>query len=204
MSRKHLIIFLACAVMAFTAVVAGTVLWMRGDRLGLSGLVTSSGTALVGGPFALTDHTGRPVTEETFRGRYMLIYFGYTYCPDVCPATLQVLMSALESMGEAADQVQPIFITVDPQRDTVEEMARYVQYFGDPLIGLTGTSEQVDEAARAYRVYHQRAEDDQGDAYLVDHTSILYLMGPDGKFVKHFNYDSDPEDLAAEISEYVN
>jgi protein SCO1/2 len=177
---------------------------MRGDRAGLSGLVSSSGTALVGGPFTLVDHTGREVSDETFHGRYTIVYFGYTYCPDVCPGTLQVLMSALDELGQKADDIQPLFVTVDPERDTVKEMARYVHYFGDTLIGLTGTTEQVEQAAKAYRVYFQRVEGDDGGPYLMDHTSILYLMGPDGGFVKHFNYDSDPRDLAAAIAEHLS
>jgi cytochrome oxidase Cu insertion factor (SCO1/SenC/PrrC family) len=204
MSRKNLLIFVALALSAFAVLVAGTVVWMRDGRIGLSGNVTSSGTALVGGPFTLTDQTGREVTDETFKGRYMLVYFGYTYCPDVCPTSLQVMMAALDAMGDKAGRVQPIFISVDPERDTVKEIASYVEYFGDDLIGLTGTPEQIAAAAKAYRVFYQKVEQDGADGYLMDHSSIFYLMGPDGAFVKHFSYQTDPETLAEEISAYVS
>ena len=143
------------------------------------------------------------MTDETYHGRYMLIYFGYTFCPDVCPATLQIVASALDSLGDEADVIQPVFITVDPERDTVEQMATYVDYFGDNMIGLTGTAEQIDAVARAYRVYYARAEDPSSTEYLMDHTSILYLMGPDGKFVKHFSYGTDPTELATQIAAHL-
>lgn len=204
MSRKNFIVFVALAIAVFGAVVTASVIWMRGGNLGLSGAVTSTGSALVGGPFTLVDHTGREVTDETFHGRYALIYFGYTFCPDVCPATLQIVTAALDSLGDKADKIQPVFITVDPERDTVEQMSTYVGYFGDDMIGLTGSVEQVDEVARAYRVYYARAEDPSTTEYLMDHTSILYLMGPDGAFVKHFSYGVDPDELAAEIDAYVD
>ncbi len=203
MSRRNLIIFICFAIMAFGTVVAASVVWMRGGPFGPAGTVTTTGTALVGGPFTLTAHTGERVTPESFRGRYMLIYFGYTYCPDVCPGALQIVSVALDALGEKAEQVQPIFITVDPQRDTVEQMAQYVPYFSDRLIGLTGSEEEIAEAAHAYRVYYARAEDDSSTEYLMDHTSILYLMDPEGNFVAHFPYGTDPDALTKELQKHL-
>src|SRR5690606_11015171 len=116
---------------------------------GISGSVRTVGEALVGGPFALTDHTGERVTDQDFRGRYMLVYFGYTWCPDVCPTELQVISSALDELGDKAAQIRPIFITVDPERDTVAQMADYVANFHPSFVGLTGSSEEVAAVAKA-------------------------------------------------------
>ncbi len=156
-----------------------------------------AGQALVGGPFELTSHTGERVSEKTFHGKHMLLYFGYTYCPDVCPTELQVMSAALDKLGGTADQVQPIFVTIDPERDTAKTMATYVANFHPKLIGLTGSAEDIAKIAKAYRVYYARAKDDGSSSeYLMDHSSIYYLMGPDGAFKKHFTYTTDAEKLA--------
>lgn len=159
-----------------------------------------TGKALVGGPFELTAHTGERVSDETFRGKYMLVAFGYTSCPDICPAELQVISAALDTMGEKGDRIQPIFITVDPERDTQAVLNDYMGHFHPRFIGLTGTPEEIAAAARAYRVYYARVKDESTTDYLMDHTSIIYLMGPDGEFVKHFTYGTDPKALADGLS----
>ena len=159
------------------------------------------GEALVGGSFNLTDQTGRRVTDKDFHGKFMLVYFGYTYCPDVCPTELQVMMAALDSMGPKAERITPIFITIDPARDTVETMKSYVENFGPRLVGLTGTAEEIAAAAKAYRVYYAKAGDASSPDYLMDHSSIIYLMGPDGKFIKHFTYTTDAVKLAEGLGE---
>ena len=163
----------------------------------------SVGEALVGGPFSLTDQTGRRVTEKDFSGKFMLVYFGYTYCPDVCPTELQVMMAALETMGPKADRITPIFITIDPARDTAETMKAYVENFGPRLIGLTGTAEEISAVAKAYRVYYAKAGDTSSPDYLMDHSSIIYLMGPDGKFIKHFTYTTDAAKLAEGLTDAI-
>lgn len=161
-----------------------------------------SGTALVGGPFSLVDQDGRRVTERDFLGRYMLVFFGYTYCPDVCPTELQVMTAALDQMGPAAERIQPVFVSIDPARDTPEVLKAYVGNFGPHLIGLTGTPEEVAAIARAYRVYYAKAGNSSSNTdYLMDHSSIIYLMGPDGNFVKHMPYTTDAGKLAAELKE---
>lgn len=160
-----------------------------------------AGAARIGGPFSLVDDEGKPVTDADFRGRYMLVYFGFTYCPDVCPTSLNRNMQALDRLDEAqAGKVQPILISVDPERDTPEHMKEYVGHFGPDLRGLTGTQEQVAAAAKAYGVYFAKVPNaGDPDSYLVDHTSITYLMDPDGKFVQHFRHDLPPEEMAEQL-----
>lgn len=163
--------------------------------------MTSAGSAAVGGPFTLTDHTGRQVTDAEYRGRWMLVYFGYTYCPDVCPTELSVMSQALDRLGPAADKVQPLFVSVDPERDTVPHLAGYVGLFNPRLVGLTGTPEQVAAAARAYRVYYAKVpvKDAGPENYTMDHSSFLYLMGPDGSFRGVYPAGTKPEAIADDL-----
>ncbi len=159
------------------------------DSLQAPSQVMSVGKATVGGPFTLTDHTGRRVTDKDFRGKYMLVYFGFTYCPDVCPSGLQVMSAALDQLGAKAEKITPMFISVDPERDTPEQLAQYVPSFHPRLIGLTGTPEEIQAVAKAYRVYYRKVKDEKSTAeYTVDHTSIIYLMGPEGEFITHFTH----------------
>ena len=163
--------------------------------------VTSVGQALVGGPFHLTDHTGRRVTEQDFRGRFMLVFFGFTYCPDVCPTALQVMAAALDKIGAKAEQITPILITVDPERDTPEQLAMYVRSFHPRLIGLTGTPLEIDAVTKAYRVYVRKVPQENG--YTMDHTAIVYLMGKDGRFVAPFNMKRGAADAATDLRKYL-
>ena len=158
-----------------------------------------AGSTLVGGPFSLVDHTGRPVTEAAYADRHMLVYFGYTYCPDVCPLGLVAISEALEELGEKAGKVKPLFITVDPERDTVEALAAYREHFHPGFSFLTGTPEQIADVARAYRVYYQKSETGAAAEYLVDHSSVTYLMAPGGGFLQHFTHGVTPEELAAAL-----
>lgn len=159
------------------------------ERVKVPPQITSVGKATVGGPFSLVDHTGRRVTEADFRGRYMLVYFGYTFCPDVCPSGLQVMAAALEQLGTKGEQITPVFISVDPERDTPAQLAQYVPSFHPRLVGLTGTAEEIQSVARAYRVYYKKMKDEKSSAdYTVDHSSIIYLMNPAGEFVTHFTH----------------
>lgn len=177
-----------------------------GDTRERRAAVRTSGEAQIGGPFTLVDQTGATVTQETYAGKAMLIYFGYTYCPDVCPFSLQVMAAALDQMDtDERARIQPILITVDSERDTVEQMASYVASpaFPDGLVGLTGTEEQIATVARAYRVVYQRAEDDGSGDYLMDHSSIIYLMDGDGTFVDVFTSGVDPRDLASRLQDFL-
>jgi len=139
----------------------------------------------VGGPFALTDQAGHERTDKEFRGRLMLVYFGFTYCPDVCPTDLQAIGLALDKLGRDGDQVQPIFITVDPERDTAAHLADYVPMFHPRLIGLTGSADAIRKVADAYKVYYAKVPQDAGD-YTVDHTAYIYLMDRDGNYLGFF------------------
>jgi len=159
------------------------------DKLQAPAQVLSIGKATVGGPFTLTDHTGRRVTDKDFRGQHLLVFFGFTYCPDVCPSGLQVMTAALEELGPKAEKITPIFISVDPERDTPEQLALYVSSFHPRLVGLTGTPEEIQQVAKAYRVYYKKVEDEGSTAgYTIDHTSIIYLMSPTGEFITHFTH----------------
>ncbi len=140
----------------------------------------------VGGPFELIDHSGRTRTEQDFRGRLMLVYFGFTYCPDVCPTDLQAIGLAVDKLGADSANVQPLFVTVDPERDTPAHLAEYVKLFHPRLIGLTGSAEAIRKAADAYKVYYARVDLNRDAAYTVDHTAFIYLMGRDGNYLGFF------------------
>jgi protein SCO1/2 len=178
-------------------------------RLMMMGTETrSTGAASIGGPFELVNQDGETVTQDDFAGKYMLAYFGYTFCPDVCPTELQVMGTALDMMPQdIADEITPVFFTVDPQRDTVEAIAEYVPYFHDRMVGLTGSVEQTTAAAKAFRVYYAKAipegQPEDTDSYLMDHSSFVYLMDREGKFVRHFNYGTSPEDMAKGVTEAI-
>ena len=171
-----------------------------------SGPVTSTGQANVGGPFTLVNQDGETVTEKSFLGTPHLVFFGFTYCPDVCPMGLQQMGAALDELGRDASKIQPILISLDPERDTPELMAQYVTANGFPenLIGLTGTPEQVDVAVKAYRVYSKKVSlGDDADDYTIDHTSYIYLMDENGKYAAVFTKHDSPETIAAQIKPYL-
>jgi len=165
---------------------------------------TVVGKPKIGGPFTMLDQDGRTVTEADFAGRYMLVYFGYTYCPDVCPTSLSVMADALDVLGAKADKIVPVFVTVDPERDIPEFLKEYIVHFHPRLVGLTGTPEQVAKMAKAYKVFYQKVGDGYGDGdYLMDHSSITYLIGPDGQFISHFGHGTGPETIAEQLARLV-
>ncbi len=159
-----------------------------------------SGTPEIGGAFELVDQSGATRTQVDFAGRHMLVYFGYTYCPDVCPTSLSIMSQALDLLeaetGSLEDRVVPVFVTVDPARDDVAAMAAYAEHFHPRLVALTGSDEQIAAAAKAYRVYYRKAEDPSASEYLMDHSSFIYLMGPDGTYVSHFAHNASPQEVA--------
>lgn len=159
-----------------------------------------------GGPFELVDHEGETRTEKDFRGSFMLVYFGYTYCPDICPTDLFLMNQALEMLGEDARKVQPLFISVDPGRDRPDLLKEYVANFHPSLIGLTGSEAQVKAAAKAYRVHRVKVpQPDEGeDDYLVNHSSLTYLMGPDGTFLSLIPHGTAPERMSEIIGKYIS
>lgn len=192
MSRRFLLLVIVL-MLTLAGGVGLALIWQSTNKAGAGGAV------LIGGPFTLVDQTGARVTEKDFQGRFMLAYFGYTFCPDFCPLGLSTITEALEILDEGdAEMVTPVFFSVDPARDTVEQLADYVPNFHPRLIGLTGSDEEVAAAAKAYRIYYNIPEH-EGDDYPVDHSTFIYLMGPDGAYRAHFSHDTTPEELAERL-----
>lgn len=207
MSTKTRLVLIALLGLVLAG--GGFALWraVQPDAI-VSSQQEGSGKALIGGPFTLTDQNGEPRSEADLMGHYSLVYFGYTYCPDICPTSLSTMTQGLDILAESdparAAAVQPVFITIDPERDTVEAMAGYAEHFHPRLLALTGTVEEVAVAAKAYRIYYQKVEEEGSSDYLMDHSSIIYLMGPDGGYLTHFTHASTAEDIAKGLAEQVD
>lgn len=163
--------------------------------------------ATIGGPFTLINAEGETVNWSDFEGDYRMVYFGYAYCPDICPTSVQRMMQGYSLFAEEnpalAEQIQPIFITIDPERDTPEVVGEFTSAFSDRLIGLTGTQEQITKAAETFRVYNARGEDQPGGGYLMDHSDIVYLFGPDGQPIATLPTDQGPQAVEAELAKWV-
>ena len=204
---KLLALLLGVGVLAFVIALVGFEYFQsRGSKTADFGTVKQTGAPSVGGPFELVDHSGTAVTDKDYAGQFMLVFFGYTYCPDVCPTALSDMSVALDLLGEEkTEKVTPLFISVDPARDTPAHLAEYVSFFHPKTVGLTGTEEQIKKVAREYRVYYRLNEPDPDDPqdYLVDHTGIVYLMGPDGKLVTHFSHGTSPEKMAERLGQLL-
>ena len=200
MPRRSILLFAAaCAVIA-AALIAVTLVLVNRSPAGVQpGEVVSSGQADVGGPFQLVDHDGRPVDQSMLEGKWSLVFFGFTYCPDYCPTTLQMLEATKQALGDRADEVQIVFITVDPERDTPQALKDYLSSDGFPegVIGLTGTPAQVRAAADAWRAVYQKVG--EGEGYTMNHSLTIYLMGPDGRFRSALGHDLGPENAARVI-----
>lgn len=156
-----------------------------------------------GGPFVLTAHTGEKVSNTDFLGRYMLVYFGYSFCPDVCPLDLQKMTVALHSLEESGydtTPIQPLFISIDPERDTVAELAEFLPDFHPRLLGLTGTLEEITEVAKNYKVYFAKREQPGTTDYLMDHQALIFVMDPAGNFVRLFSSRDTPDDIAKSLA----
>ncbi|MBP0493566.1 SCO family protein [Pararoseomonas indoligenes] len=164
-----------------------------------AGGVALPGGVSVGGPFTLVDGDGKTVTEANLRGKLALVFFGYTFCPDVCPTELQAVAQAMDLLGPQADQVRPVFVTIDPERDTPAKIKDYVALFHPSILGLTGTPAQVSAAARAWRVYYAKVTPPGASDYLMDHSAFTYLMGRDGSLRTLFRPGATPEEMATAI-----
>jgi protein SCO1/2 len=176
---------------------AGGFMWLSGG----SGGALAGG---IGGPFTLEDGSGNPVTDRDFRGKYMLVYFGYTFCPDVCPTTLSAVADAMDKLGPDAAKVRPLFITVDPRRDTPPVVKKYAAAFGREITGLTGTPEEIARVAKEYRVYYAEHRTGPGpDDYSMDHSSVLYLMDPNGVFIAPVRADQTGDEIAANLKKLM-
>ncbi len=161
------------------------------------------GNAAIGGPFTLVDQHGNNVTDEALKEQFALIYFGFTYCPDICPTALLTMTQAIEGLGTLGDRVLPVFITVDPQRDTPEVMKSYASNFHPRFLALTGTLEQTDAAAKAYKIFYKLHNEEDKENYVVDHTGYIYLMAPDGNYLTHFSHDDSAEAMMAILTKYI-
>ena len=156
-------------------------------------------TAKIGGPFQLVDaQTGKTVTDQNYKGKWLLIYFGYTHCPDACPTALNDLSLALDKLGDKRHAMAPLFITIDPERDTANVMKDYAASFAPDIVGLTGTPEQIAQAEKEYRVYAAKHPTKDG-GYDMDHSSIIYVMDPAGRFVTNFTHETDPDQMATKL-----
>lgn len=193
-ARRGLIVFLAALVVILGGF-AVEQFWLGGDA--------GPGGSALGGPFSLVDQDGAPRRDSDFRGKLMLIYFGYTYCPDACPTTLLEITQAMDILGPSGAAVQPIFISVDPQRDTAAQLKLYASNFTPRLLALTGTPDNLDAVERAYHVYVAKVPQSGKDDYLIDHTSLMYLMGRDGKYLAAFPTGLPPKTLAAGIERFM-
>jgi len=164
---------------------------------------TTVSEAEIGGAFQLTNHRGEQVTDVTYAGDHMLIYFGYTFCPDICPLGLQTMMTAYDELPTVMQNaVTPIFVTIDPERDTVSALADYVDLFHPDLIGLTGSSDEIADIAKAYRIFYAKVTNVESPAdYLVNHSVSTYLMAPNSKYIARFGHDSSPDDLSIGVKE---
>ena len=154
--------------------------------------------------FALTDHTGQEVTEANYDGQYKLVYFGFTYCPAICPTELQKITKVLEELDPAqAEKIQPLFITIDPERDTVDVMREYVTLFHPRLVGLTGTVEEIEQVKSGYKVFAAKAPTEDGSDYTMDHSSFIYLMGPDNRTLAIYRMQDDAEMIRNDVTQIL-
>jgi len=193
------------------AAAAVTLLLSIAGRVGLFGTgtapetaSTTTGTAAIGGPFELVDQNGERVTDKDFRGQHALVFFGFTSCPDICPTTLQQITLTLDELGERAQKLVPVFITLDPERDDPAKLAEYLDHFHPRLVGLTGTEEEIAAAADAYRVYHAKVEmPDSALGYTIDHSAFIYLMGPEGDYITHFTHNDSPSAMADKLRQVL-
>lgn len=199
---------LAAAVLGIVLIAVAAVLWLRPappsgssatGQGGSAAVVKLGPGAAIGGSFTLVDHTGTTVSSDAFAGRFMLIYFGFTHCPDVCPTELQTMANTMDALGDDATRVVPIFITIDPQRDTPGQLKDYVAAFDPAMVGLTGSPDQIAAVAKLFKVYYSKAPGGTDTDYQVDHTSFIYLMGPDGVIRSLFRAGASDEAMAAEI-----
>ena len=198
MAAKSIVIGIAGAALGLAAAIA--LLPDLRERLLPSVGQQVTGKALIGGAFTLTDNTGKHVTDQDFHGKYTLVFFGFTSCP----AGLQLIAGALEKLGTKARRITPIFISVDPQRDTPEKLTAYVKNFDIRLVGLTGTPEEIAAVAKAYKVYYAKVPSkERPDDYTMDHTSIIYVMDPKGEFVTRFTTATSVDEMAAKLGKLI-
>lgn len=188
-------LWIALPVVVLSAL--GAYLWTDGARLLIS---TKSANPLISGKFSLVDHNGRTVTDADYNGKWRLMFFGFTHCPDVCSTTLNTMAVVMGKLGSKANKIVPLFVSVDPARDKPAVLKEYVLAFHPRMIGLSGSDAQVEAAAKAFRVYYGKASGaGNTENYLVDHSAIVFLMDTEGRFSKVFSHNTDIEKIVSEI-----
>ena len=194
-----LVVFMVCGFVYFFG--KSEALFVKQPTSGTS----YSGTPDIGGPFTMQNQHGEEVTQNILKGKNTLMFFGFTHCPDICPMTLTTLTAALENLPQdARDNLQVVFVTVDPPRDTPELLKEYLANFDASYIGLSGTPEQLKAMSKKYLVYYAKNPDSHPEHYLMDHSAYIYHFGPDGKYVTHYSHKIDPEVLASQLRENLN
>ena len=189
-------------LLIFSAFLAGLVIFLGVILFASQYQGLGSGPSAIGGPFKLIDDNGKPITDQDMKGRPFLVFFGYRHCPDICPTTLFEMSEVMRALGQDADRIGALFITVDPERDTPAMMKDYLSSFDPHLRGLTGDRQAIDAVEKAYRVYTKKVPTDNGD-YSMDHTALVYLMDKQGRFVAPFKLNRKPEDAAADLRRYL-
>ena len=197
-TKLMMALWLAVAVAMVAA--AGLAFWQR-----TAGPVAAvSGASALRADFELTDHRGMVQTDEDLRGEWLLVFFGFTNCPDVCPMGLATIARAMDELGDEAQRVQPLFISVDPERDTPGVLAEYVQLFHPAILGLSASPEKLQETAENFAIFYEKVEEASApDGYTMAHTSSILLFDPEGEFVRLFGYDASGEDIAADLRERI-
>jgi protein SCO1/2 len=196
-TRTSQILLIVSAFLTGLVIFTGVFLYATGDLGG-----SNPGASAIGGPFRLVDQNGAPISDADIKGRPFLVFFGYTHCPDVCPATLFEVSEVMRVLGKDADRTGALFITVDPERDTPAAMKDYLSSFDPHLRGATGDRAAIDAAEKAYRVYAKKVPASNGD-YSMDHTALVYLMDKQGRFVAPFSLKRRPEEAAADLRRYL-
>ncbi|WP_185983758.1 SCO family protein [Aureimonas mangrovi] len=197
MRRARIVLLAGAAIAVLASAYAASLVVSRGPVAGSGGLVSSTGTAAIGGPFSMIDDRGERVTEADLTGKPSVIFFGFTYCPDVCPTTLFELTALMERLGSSADDVNFVMVSVDPERDTPEILHEYVKAFDQRFRGFTGTQEEVDRITEAYKVQVERVETEQ--SYTMNHTASVYLMDSDNRFFGTISYHEDQNAALAKL-----
>ena len=193
---------LAAAVLGGLVILGAGVLLAMLQRDAPRGAAGTLLASAIGGPFRLVDQSGKTVTDADLKGKWSLVYFGYTHCPDACPTALNAIAIALDQLGQKREAVRSVFITVDPERDTPEVLKEYVANFDAPILALSGSPEEIARAAKAYRVYYAKHSEPGGD-YSMDHSSVIYLMDPEGRFTASFTHQSTPEEIAERLKKLL-
>ncbi|HAT86437.1 SCO family protein [Cohaesibacter gelatinilyticus] len=202
MKRIRQVTLWLIALVAVVGISAMMIEWYK-DEMNVQMTKDGQNKVQIGGPFTLTNHLGQTVTDKDYSEKPMAIYFGYTFCPDVCPTTLADMTGWVEALGADANKINYLFITIDPERDDQESIKEYVTVFFDQLVGLTGSKEQVEAVAKAYRVYAKKVEDDDADSYVMDHTASVYLMKPGNQFMGTISYGEDHESALGKLKKLI-